>query len=636
MDHSSGTAPKIARVAPRSQAFPQQRFSHAPNLATQHTQLADVKRKIADRKRLLDKLSKDQIKIKAESTQDRQWPLHQVDLLKATPKILSTEGSDLVIKHEIPSPHEFITKNNLAEIKAKKEALAQKLADNKRIKSKGGTRFEDTPIIQVEEQGPSDPNQQIPAKYDAMGQPLDAWGNRIIAKVVKTVKINQRQSGRERFQKSYISALAEKPESQEQALTKVEKKPDAVDAKTGALAADVLRENDLSAISKESKFFDSRFKEKKRKERKSFFSFHDEGEFIKKGKQLRQQARLKELQNQIETATKRTGIHQASKLATVAHSAVKDTMALTINELDWWDKAIIEEHQQNIEEDFGEEYSFLDLSKLIEHPLEIAPPMKTTSLVQLPVYLTKTERRKIRRLRRREEQKEEQEKIRLGLCPAPEAKVRLANMMHVLGNEAVVDPSKVEARVREQMAQRLKKHFAANKARMLTKDQKREKVVKKLKEDLSHAVDLSIWLVKDLSHAATRWKIKENAKQLYMTGCLVTTPDHAIVVLEGGPKSQRKFRRLMLHRIRWKELVGEEEAIEEESKAEVRTRICDNKGQELCKLVWTGQSKKPTFNGDMIIIKLPNDTAAKDFFQQHNIMDYWHLIQSKVLICGTD
>lgn len=119
---------------------------------------------------------------------------------------------------------------------------------------------------------------------------------------------------------------------------------------------------------------------------------------------------------------------------------------------------MIPEDEHNLEEDF-ENYSFINISNLIEHPIEMAPPMKNTSTVQLPVYLTKKERKKIRRLRRREEQKEEQEKIRLGLIPAPEAKVRLANMMKVLGNEAVVDPTKVEMRVREQMAQRQKKHL---------------------------------------------------------------------------------------------------------------------------------------------------------------------------------
>lgn len=41
----------------------------------------------------------------------------------------------------------------------------------------------------------------------------------------------------------------------------------------------------------------------------------------------------------------------------------------------------------------------------------------------LPVFLTKKERKKLRRQNRREAWKEEQEKIRLGLEPPPEPKV---------------------------------------------------------------------------------------------------------------------------------------------------------------------------------------------------------------------
>merc|ERR1712080_501456 len=100
-----------------------------------------------------------------------------------------------------------------------------------------------------------------------------------------------------------IAAAAEKPISQEEALTKVTKIEEPKDKQTGALVADVLRESDAT-IKTTSQFFDPRFKEKKKKERKSMFTFYDEGEFQKRGRQVRQKARLEELQNQIESATK--------------------------------------------------------------------------------------------------------------------------------------------------------------------------------------------------------------------------------------------------------------------------------------------------------------------------------------------
>ena len=93
--------------------------------------------------------------------------------------------------------------------------------------------------------------------------------------------------------------------------------------------------------------------------------------------------------------------------------------------------------------------------------------------------------------------------------------------MQVLGNEAVVDPTKVEARVREQMANRQKKHFADNNARKLTKDEKRAKKEKRMKEDLTHSVEVSIYLIKNLRHAATRWKIKRKLCPIIHDRCLL-------------------------------------------------------------------------------------------------------------------
>ena len=55
---------------------------------------------------------------------------------------------------------------------------------------------------------------------------------------------------------------------------------------------------------------------------------------------------------------------------------------------------------------------------------------------------------------RRETEREKQEKIQFGLIEKPEPKVRISNLMRVLGSEAIQDPTKVEAHVRAQMAER--------------------------------------------------------------------------------------------------------------------------------------------------------------------------------------
>jgi hypothetical protein len=82
------------------------------------------------------------------------------------------------------------------------------------------------------------------------------------------------------------------------------------------------------------------------------------------------------------------------------------------------------------------------VTQLIEHPIQMMP-LEPRIPVHVPVFLTKKERKKLRRQNRREAWKEKQDKIRLGLLPPDEPKVKMSNLMRVLGNEAVLDPTKV-------------------------------------------------------------------------------------------------------------------------------------------------------------------------------------------------
>jgi U4/U6 small nuclear ribonucleoprotein PRP3 len=62
--------------------------------------------------------------------------------------------------------------------------------------------------------------------------------------------------------------------------------------------------------------------------------------------------------------------------------------------------------------------------------------------------------------------------------------VRLANLMKVLTSDAVQDPTRVEARVRREVAMRKHGHEKMNAERKLTDEQRREKVeMKKVEEE---------------------------------------------------------------------------------------------------------------------------------------------------------
>lgn len=87
-------------------------------------------------------------------------------------------------------------------------------------------------------------------------------------------------------------------------------------------------------------------------------------------------------------------------------------------------------------------------------------------------------------------------------------------------------------------------HEDANAARKLTADQKREKKIKKIKEDTSLGTLVAVYRIRDLHELASKkFKVEANAKQLFMTGCVVLYPDCCVVVVEGGPKQQKKYKR---------------------------------------------------------------------------------------------
>ena len=83
--------------------------------------------------------------------------------------------------------------------------------------------------------------------------------------------------------------------------------------------------------------------------------------------------------------------------------------------------------------------------------------------------------------------------------PPPEPKVKLANMMRVLGDSAVADPSKLEKQVLQQVAQRQKNHDMRNLARKLTPQERKEKKRKKMIEDTSLESHVALFRVGELS-----------------------------------------------------------------------------------------------------------------------------------------
>ena len=70
-----------------------------------------------------------------------------------------------------------------------------------------------------------------------------------------------------------------------------------------------------------------------------YFKLLDAGKFVKQGQVLRAKAQLEQLQTEIASVARKTGISSATKLALIAPS--KELFDDSIPTVEWWDAAVL-------------------------------------------------------------------------------------------------------------------------------------------------------------------------------------------------------------------------------------------------------------------------------------------------------
>lgn len=123
--------------------------------------------------------------------------------------------------------------------------------------------------------------------------------------------------------------------------------------------------------------------------------------------------------------------------------------------------------------------------------------------------------------------------------------------MRVLGNEAIQDPTAVEARVHKEIAERHQQHVGENEARKLTKEQRHEKLQMNQEKDAAKGLHMLVFKINSLTDGRHRYKIAKNAEQLGLTGICLLHRKANLVIVEGGSWATNKYKKLMLNRIEW-------------------------------------------------------------------------------------
>ncbi|XP_038690243.1 protein RDM16 isoform X2 [Tripterygium wilfordii] len=298
---------------------------------------------------------------------------------------------------------------------------------------------------------------------------------------------------------------------------------------------------------------------------------------------------------------------------------IKEKLKESIPEIEWWDVPLMPNGAYgdivdgNITDN---KFKKEKITIYVEHPRPIEPPAEPAPPPPQPLKLTKKEQKKLRTQRRLAREKDRQEMIRQGLSEPPKPKVKMSNLMKVLGTEATQDPTKLEMEIRAAAAEREQAHVDRNLSRKLTPAERREKKERKLFDDPSTLETIvSVYKINDLSHPKTRFKVDVNAQENRLTGRAVVSEGISVVVVEGGSKSIKRYGKLMLKRINWADAVKEEDDDEDEG---------DDKPVNKCVLVWQGSVSKSSFNR-FSFHECITEAAARKVFVDAGVAHYWDL-----------
>ncbi|KAG1347508.1 protein RDM16 [Cocos nucifera] len=378
---------------------------------------------------------------------------------------------------------------------------------------------------------------------------------------------------------------------------------------------------DLDASAQSNPYFDEKMginKTKLLRPKRMTFQFVEEGKWSKQAEMIKfksqfgeaQAKELKMKQSQLAKAKAEPGSNP--NLIAVGVRVTKEKKKEEIPEIEWWDKPILP--SGSYDDVVNVKLNMDKITIYIEHPLPIEPPAEPAPPPPQPLKLTTKEQKKLRTQRRLAKERDRQEMIRQGLIEPPKPKIKMSNLMKVLGSEATQDPTKLEMEIRSAAAEREQAHVDRNIARKLTPAERREKKERKLFDDPTTLETLvSVYKIKDLSHPQTRFKVDVNAQENRLSGCAVISDGISVVVVEGGRKPIKRYGKLMLKRINWAAAVTNED--------EAESSDAPTNG---CVLVWQGSVAKPSFSR-FLVHQCRSEAAARKVFADAGVPHYWDL-----------
>lgn len=331
------------------------------------------------------------------------------------------------------------------------------------------------------------------------------------------------------------------------------------------------------------------------------------GKYIAKGNELREKLKQEELERLKYEEIKSKGLVPDENIGEHLYKVQYPPS------VEWWDKPYLKESKYGENNELVLDNEEAPVSFYIQHPVLVAPPWERHLGEQKSMYLTKKEMKRIRRNERQQKHKDKQDRIKLGLDPPPPPKVKLSNLMNVLTNEAIKDPTGVEMKVKEEVEQRYQKHMEANDSRKLTKDEKHEKIKSQHEKEISKGYFTTVYKINTLEDPQHFFKVDINAKQLNFVGILLINPKFNLIIVEGSSKSNQFYKKLLVNRINWQQ--------QAKPKKNDENKVIDLRNNK-CEILWEGQIRDFHFK-KWSVMYTQNDDEAYMILQRFDCENYW-------------
>ncbi|OLL22698.1 U4/U5/U6 small nuclear ribonucleoprotein prp3, partial [Neolecta irregularis DAH-3] len=346
--------------------------------------------------------------------------------------------------------------------------------------------------------------------------------------------------------------------------------------------------------------------------------FNLKGKFIVQADAIRQAAKMDDLKKRIAQSTKKAGLEEQLDVSDKAYK--RDLPP----DIEWWDTQLTTNHTYD-DLDYGLakiHSSDSAITIYVQHPIPIPPVHSGKQIPPRALMLTQREQKKLRRQSRAENFKNISDQRRLGLLPPEKPKVKPSNFMRVLTQEAIKDPTLVEAQMKRDIAERAAKHIQDNQQRKLTPQARREKIAQQLQLDAAKGIRSCAFKIKYLSHGQHKFKVDKTALQLGLTGLVILNPKFNLVVVEAGAKAIKTFKKLMLTRIDWTNTCRTTSIRTNNTLEEGESHEQQDLSANTCDLIWEGELKDRGFK-TWRFKSVVSDSGASEALERGNAGHLW-------------